>query len=278
MENLSAEQEQTSLAALPEKVDNTSFFDRREAENFRLPCTAATPTITDNDQRCPINDYLPICNELLFDVGMELREERGGLLSLVYIQPRDPVVMPPRDVDLHRSNAFLRWLLRTHVCIACLRLQYEWVTAHSRVILDELPEKSRLKKLELRFPYRGTVQSDFATLLPRLRYLEELHCYMPQNADVFVAAASTLLRTTTCLTSLVFDACSGDSQPPKVFIDALAANTTLTSLEMWANWSTDEPPGTLGEYVRSNGLLTNLRLFRRRNGSRRAATRRGPRS
>ncbi|KAH7943847.1 hypothetical protein HPB52_011990 [Rhipicephalus sanguineus] len=200
------------------------------AEHFPFRCAAKNPTETRNDQVCLINGYLPICNELLYDIGMELRQQRGGSVSLVCFRPQEPDVMPPPDADLNRSKTFLRWLLRIHVCIDGLKLQYKWVTAHSQVFLEELPENCRLKKLRVQFPFGDTVQTNFATLLPRLRCLEELYCYMFPSTDVLVAAVSELLRTTTSLTSL-------------------------------ANWNTDELPGTLGEYVRGNGLLTKLVFF-----------------
>ncbi|KAL3184005.1 hypothetical protein MRX96_006320 [Rhipicephalus microplus] len=40
------------------------------------------PAAAQSDQACPINDHLSRCNELLFDIGIELREQRGGSLSL----------------------------------------------------------------------------------------------------------------------------------------------------------------------------------------------------
>ncbi|KAL1468543.1 hypothetical protein MTO96_041425 [Rhipicephalus appendiculatus] len=219
------------------------------------------PTATQGDQACPINDYLHIYNELLFDIGMELREQGGGSLSLVSYQPFEAGVMPSSEADLCRANAFLRWLLRTHVCIAGLELKYQWATAHIRIVLDELPKNSRLKKLRVEFPYGDRLQSQFATLLLRLHCLEELHCYMSPSTDALVAAVSAHLRTTTRLTSLVFHACFENSQPPKTFVDALAANSTLKSLELWANWMTDKQPGCLGEYLRNNGFLTHLTIF-----------------
>ncbi|KAH7944182.1 hypothetical protein HPB52_016808 [Rhipicephalus sanguineus] len=258
MESLSEESKQTRLDAIAGRVD--SFFDSHRVEHFPLRCTANRLTATHNDKVCPINDYLPICNGLLFDVGMELREQ-GGSLSLVCFHAYEADVMPPPDADLCRANTFLRWLLRTHVCIAGLELQYKWLTAHSQVVLDELPENSRLKKLRLAFSYGDNAKTHFAKLLPRLRCLEELDCFMSPSEDVLVDAVSALVRSTTSLTSLVFRACFDHGQPPKTFIDALAENSTLKSVEMWANWNTAEPPGCLAEYVMSNRLLTTLTLF-----------------
>ncbi|KAH7944125.1 hypothetical protein HPB52_016341 [Rhipicephalus sanguineus] len=261
MENLSAAREHPSLAAFTGRVDIATVFVGRGAECLRLPCTAGVTTATQNDQVCPLNDCLPICNELLFDIGIELREQRGGSLTLATYPPFEADMMPVPGEHADRANAFLRWLLRTHVCITGLELMYELVKMHSQLVLEEVPEDSRLRKLKVHFPLERTVQTPFATLFPRLKYLEELECFMSPSTDAVVAAISALLRTTTCLTSLVFQACFDHGQPPRTFVDALAANSTLKSLELWANWSTTEPPGTLGEYVRSNRLITNLNLF-----------------
>ncbi|KAL1475831.1 hypothetical protein MTO96_036990 [Rhipicephalus appendiculatus] len=261
MEGLHADGEEPPLATIAERVDIYKIFDHEGAEHFRLPCAAATRTAMDNNQVCPINDYLRICNELLFNVGMELREQRGGSLSLVCFKPGTADVPPATCAEMHRSNTFLRWLLRTHVCIDGLKVKGKWVTAHSQVFLEELPENSRLRKLRVQFDFGDTAQIHFASLLLRLRCLEELYCYMSPTSDTLLVTISDILRNTTCLNSLVFHACTEHGQPPKIFIEALAANATLKSLEMWANWNTSEPPGTLGEYVKSNGFLTKLVLF-----------------
>ncbi|KAL1468082.1 hypothetical protein MTO96_041710 [Rhipicephalus appendiculatus] len=255
MENVSADREQP-LAASAEEVDATSIFDHGGAQRFRLPCAASTPTATPNSQVCPIKDYLPICNELLFDIGMQLREQRGGSLSLVSLNSFAGEAATPLDADLYRAEAFLRWLLRTHVCIASLKLQDGWLMAHSQVILEELSGNSRLRKLKVIFPFAVSI----AAVIPRLRHLEELDCFIYPNIAAVVANISALLRNTTCLTSLVITAPSESSQPPKTLIDALAANTTLKHLEMWACYDTTEPPGCLGEYLMSNRLITNLAL------------------
>ncbi|KAL1472971.1 hypothetical protein MTO96_039030 [Rhipicephalus appendiculatus] len=218
------------------------------------------PAGTRNDQGCPIRDCLHICNELLFHIGLELREQRRGLLSLVSFDVTSARVAPPADVDLYRPKAFLRWLIRTHVCITSLVLWGEWVTAHSEIVLEELPDNSRLKKLLVRFPSEDTSQTHIATLLPRLRFLEELILSNSPSTDDFLEAVSELLRTTTCLRSLAFDACCS-GQPPKTLTDAVAANSTLKTFELWANWYAAMPPGTLGKYVMSDRLLTKLVLI-----------------
>lgn len=67
MGNLCAETEQPSLDALAERIDTARFFDAEAGELCLPRCTAL------KGQVCPLNDCLTICNELLFDIGLELR-------------------------------------------------------------------------------------------------------------------------------------------------------------------------------------------------------------
>ncbi|KAL1478760.1 hypothetical protein MTO96_052409 [Rhipicephalus appendiculatus] len=182
--------------------------DHGEMEHCRPTCTAH------KSQVCQITKCLSNCNELLFDVGMELREERGGSLSLVSFQSFEAEVIPPPDPYLCQAKAFLRWLLRTHICITSLELIYKLASVHSQTVLEELPENSRLKKLKVEFFMADAAQNYIATLLPRLHCLEELNFFMSPSTDALVAAVSALLRNTTRLNTLVFRACFENGQPP----------------------------------------------------------------
>lgn len=135
-----------------ERVHTPSFHDRRVTEYFRLPCSADLPTATLKYQGYPIKEHLDICNELLFHVGLELRQHCEGLLSLVCFDTTGARVAPPAYVDLGRTESCLRSLNRTHVCVTTLRLRGEWVTAKSEIIVEELPDKSQQKMVLVRFP------------------------------------------------------------------------------------------------------------------------------
>ncbi|KAH7943774.1 hypothetical protein HPB52_011416 [Rhipicephalus sanguineus] len=236
--------------------DTSGIVGHGGVDDYRPPCTAY------KDQVCQINNFLPNCNELLFDNGLELREQRGGSLSLMSIEISDANLTPTPGPDSYRATPFLRWLLKTHVCISSLELIDDCIRSHSEIIMSELPDHSLLKKLTLTCYEDDAVHTHTATVLPRLRSLEVLNCFfMCRSSDALVGAVSVLLRTTTCLRSLVYHVTDDDSQPPKSFIDALAANSTLKSVELATQWTTAEPPGPLGEYVRSNSLLTNLMVL-----------------
>ncbi|KAH7985072.1 hypothetical protein HPB52_024327 [Rhipicephalus sanguineus] len=193
---------------------------------------------------------------------LQLREQPGGSLSLVSFEPTDICLMPSPDLNSFRAKTFLRCLLRSHLCITGLKLRDIWATRYGQFLFDELPRNSRLKKLILRFSFDLPVPTHITTLLPKLRSLEELSCSVSfQRTDALVDAVSALLRTTTCLSSLVFDASFHDNQREKTFLEALAANSTLKSLELRVCWTPDTARGPFGEYVRSNRLITNLTLL-----------------
>ncbi|KAL1472972.1 hypothetical protein MTO96_039031 [Rhipicephalus appendiculatus] len=233
--------------------DTSGIVERGGLDRNRPTCTAH------RDQICQIHNILPNCNELLFDIGLELREEGGGQFSLRSIEIPDANLTPTPSPDSYRATPFLRWLLRTHVCISSLELIDNFLKSHSEIILSELPQNCPLKKLTLTLYEDDAVYTYTATVLPRLRSLEVLNCFiMCRSSDALVGAVSALLRTTTCLRSLVYHATDDNRQPPKSFVEALAANSTLKSLELVTDWATDDPPGPLGEYVRNNRLLTSL--------------------
>ncbi|KAL3218252.1 hypothetical protein MRX96_050753 [Rhipicephalus microplus] len=240
-----------------ERAHATSIIDRTVMERFRLPCSADVPTAPQNNQMCPIIDYLDICNQILFHVGLELRERRGGSLSLVSFEETTARVPPPADVDFYRTKTFLRWLIRTHVCITSLVLRDEWVTLHSEIILEELPDNNHIKKLFVWFPSAEALQTDISTMLPRLRFLEDLTLYYSPNTSAFVEAVSELLRTTTCLRCLALHS-SYRGQPSKTLMDALTTNSILKTFKLWVNWHAAVPPSAVGNCVMSGRLLTEL--------------------
>ncbi|KAH7944128.1 hypothetical protein HPB52_016344 [Rhipicephalus sanguineus] len=232
MEKRFRERRQPSITTFADGGDTRDIVERGGVDRYRPPCTAY------RDQVCQINNFLPNCNELLFDIGLELREQRGGSLFLTSIEISDANLTPTPGPDSYRATPFLRWLLKTHVCISSLELIDNCLKSHSEIILSELPEHSLLKKLTLTCYEDDAVHTHTATVLPRLRGLEVLNCFiMCRSSDALVGAVSALLRTTTCLRSLVYHATDDDSQPPKSFIDALAANSTLKSLELVTGWT-----------------------------------------
>ncbi|KAH6943309.1 hypothetical protein HPB50_019421 [Hyalomma asiaticum] len=253
MENPCAETKKLPSTASAERCDNSAIHGREGGENFGPPCAGP------NDQICPIINCLRKFNELLFEIGMQLREQTGGSLSLVCFEPYEVYLLPPTGARLYQANTFLRWLLKTHVCITSLELVDVEVKWNSRIFLEELSDNCRLKKLTLKFYKDDTVKTCIYALLPKLRGLEELSCIC-EGSMMYVLedALSALLRNTTCLTSLLLDARVRSGRLRKALIDALSANSTLKTLELFTNWTTAEPSEEAREYIRNNGLLTSL--------------------
>ncbi|KAH6937590.1 hypothetical protein HPB50_001870 [Hyalomma asiaticum] len=251
MENFVAELQQLPAEVLAHMGDLRAFVDLVRLPPSQTQCSAS------NGEVCQINNRLHLCNEILFLIGMELREQRCGSLSLI-CQQSEVIVTPPTMVTLSLANVFLRWLLGTHVCITSLKLVDTAVRLQSPILLGELQENSSLKKLTVQCYDGNDSRNLIATLIPRFRSLEELHCFsMSTRIGPVVAAVSQLLRTTTCLTSLEFRAEFVQGWLPKTFIDALAANTTLTSLTLSPHCQSARE---LWEYVRSNRVLTSLTI------------------
>ncbi|KAL3249084.1 hypothetical protein MRX96_056187 [Rhipicephalus microplus] len=251
MDRIHPEREQdASLSALEKSGDASAAVNSADVDRYRPVCTSS------NDQVCRINNCLPYCNKLLFDINLELREQRGGLLSLASIHEE---LVPFAIPEPHRAIPFLRWLLKTHVCITALEIWDSPGKPHGQTVLQELPENSRIKKLTLHlFEEDCSAQGHVTKHLPRLRSLEVLSLSgMCACADA-TNDISTLLRSTKCLTSLVIHSSFGFSQPPKTLIDALAANSTLKWVDLATYWNTAKPPGPLGKYVKSNGFLQSL--------------------
>ncbi|KAL1451213.1 hypothetical protein MTO96_043913 [Rhipicephalus appendiculatus] len=147
---------------------------------------------------CPINDCLTICNELLFHIGMELREKRGASLSLVSYPPFEADMIPLPGEHADRASAFLRWLLRTHVCITRLGLEYELLKMNSQLFLEEVPENSPPEEVESAFsrrthhtdPFRDTPSEASTSGRARLLHVSEhrrswgRHICTPRNYDL----------------------------------------------------------------------------------------------
>ncbi|KAH8038200.1 hypothetical protein HPB51_024973 [Rhipicephalus microplus] len=207
MENHSVKRARLSTSVSLERGDTSGVPDRERVDDDLPECTAS------KDHFCQINNYLSSCNKLLFDVGLEIREQRGGSLSLVSIEMMALNLTPASGTDSYRATLFLVWLLKTHVCTTDFKLTNDSINSHTTLVLLELPESFSLKKLTLRFTGNDATHADLMTVLPRLRSLEELRCDgISQSSDPIMDAVSVLLRTTTCLTSLAFCTCVGKEE------------------------------------------------------------------
>ncbi|KAH7950654.1 hypothetical protein HPB51_028315 [Rhipicephalus microplus] len=169
MESVAPETEQqVSPSVFAERGDARALVDCAEDDRYRPVCTSS------KDQVCQISNGLPYCNRLLFDIGLELREQRGGSLSLVTI---DVNLEPLPGPESCRATPFLRWLLQNHVCITAFDLWNSPSKPHGEIVLQELPENYRIKNLTLQIMEEdGSAHTHVAKHLPRLSSLETLSC------------------------------------------------------------------------------------------------------
>ncbi|KAL3208926.1 hypothetical protein MRX96_038497 [Rhipicephalus microplus] len=162
MENHSVKRARLSTSVSLERGDTSGVLDRERVDDYRPQCTAS------KDQFCQINNYLWSCNKLLFDIGLEIREQRGGSLSLVSIEMMALNRTPASSTDSYRATLFLVWLLKTHICITDFKLTNDSINSHITLVLLELPESFPLKNFTLRFTGNDATHADLMTVLPRL--------------------------------------------------------------------------------------------------------------
>ncbi|XP_070380131.1 uncharacterized protein [Dermacentor albipictus] len=223
----SVKEEPSLLGGCAESSDTTNS-DRGGADPYRPPCTAS------DDQACRINNYLPFFNEFLFNAYLQLRELPGthGLLTIASLNECEPNLTCPSDFESHKTSAFLRWLLRTHVCVVGYDLDFLGTVRHGPTFWEIPPQQSTLKRIKLEF-IGGTSDTHFAATLPCLTSLEELECRISgTRTDDLVTSLATLLPTTSCLTSLKLEKVFLDGELAKRFVDALAANSSLKFLNL----------------------------------------------
>ncbi|KAH8037461.1 hypothetical protein HPB51_010988 [Rhipicephalus microplus] len=243
MENHSVKRARLSTSVSLERGDTSGVLDRERVDDYRPQCTAS------KDQFCQINNYLWSCNKLLFNIGVEIREQRGGSLSLVSTEMMALNLTPASSTDSYRATLFLVWLLKTHICITDFKLTNDSINSLIMLVLLELGESFPLKKLTLRFTGNDATHADLMTVLPRLRSLEELRCDgISRSSDPIMDAVSVLLRTTTCLTSLAFYTCVDGK---RVTLRLMARNRENVPS---AAHAPTPPPSCYGE-VESDGAL-----------------------
>ncbi|KAH7958005.1 hypothetical protein HPB51_028008 [Rhipicephalus microplus] len=180
------------IALSPRKSgDASAAVNSADVDRYRPVCTSS------NDQVCQINNCLPYCNKLLFDINLELREQRGGLLSLASIHEE---LVPFAVPEPHRAIPFLRWLLKTTYASPHSRYGTARGSHTAQTVLQELPENSRIKTLTLHlFEEDCSAQGHVTKHLPRLRSLEVLSFSGMCACAEATNDISTLLRSTKCL-------------------------------------------------------------------------------
>ncbi|KAL3196812.1 hypothetical protein MRX96_045083 [Rhipicephalus microplus] len=227
--------------------------------DYSLPCTAS------DNSRCQIVASIPLWNEFLCWLELELRELSGGKLALVHVRK---ICCPrPTQSEVRQAAAILYVLLQTHRCVTSVQIpnysddsevvllwntypcrdgsviaelcspvlctdDSEIANLCSAVLCNVLYENHAVKSVTLKVPSRSLQMERFCYVLLSMKGLQELHCEVSSWDKVFSTTISALLRDSATLT--VFDVI-----PPRIenahsglVVRALRANSTLRDLTL----------------------------------------------
>ncbi|KAL1442636.1 hypothetical protein MTO96_030688 [Rhipicephalus appendiculatus] len=112
-----------------------------------------------------------------------------------------------------------------------------------------------------------TRQTHITTLLPRLRFLEELILSNSPSTDAFLEAVSEHLRTATCLRSLAVQHVLQRPATEGVYGRTGRELDTEDVRAVGELWCAAMPPGTLGKYVTSEPIAHEVGAYRRQRRS-----------
>ncbi|KAH7943758.1 hypothetical protein HPB52_011331 [Rhipicephalus sanguineus] len=225
--------------------------------DYRMPCTAS------QDTRCQIVASIPLWNEFLCWLELELRElsEVGRQLGLVHV--RNICHPLPTKGQMRQAAALLCWLLKTHRCVASVQIPNktedpEMANLCSVVLCNVLNGNDSVKSLALEIS--SPVQSEhFCEVLLSMKHLEELHCPVSSRDATFPKMISALLRASATLTVLDFNAPHMENAEVRLLMNALKANSTLRDLTLSSSGIMAEPESFVA-FLRGTAALNHLRV------------------
>ncbi|KAH7944350.1 hypothetical protein HPB52_018585 [Rhipicephalus sanguineus] len=223
--------------------------------DYRMPCTAS------QDTRCQIVVSIPLWNEFLCWLELELRElsEVGSQLGLVHV--RNICHMRPTHHQMRQAATLLYWLLKTHRCVSSVQIPNktedpEMANLCSVVLCNVLNGNDSVKSLALEIS--SPVQRErFCEVLLSMKCLGELHCAVFSLDETFPKTISALLRASATLTVLDFNAPLAGNV--RLLLKALRANSTLRDLTLssCAIW---EEPELFVAFLSETVALKHLRV------------------
>ncbi|KAL3252763.1 hypothetical protein MRX96_054819 [Rhipicephalus microplus] len=202
--------------------------------NYRMPCTAS------KDGSCQIVASIPLWNEFLCWLELELRElpGEGGQLGVVHVP--DICLPKPEETLLYQAAALLFWLLKVHHCVVSVHIPGYRVNPGVEG-LKVLIGNDSLKSLSFEHPL--SVDSDcVGKMLLSMKRLEELHCVVPLRDETFAKIVSGLLRASATLTVLEFIAPHMDLMQAVLLLSGLQANYTVRDLTISSGAVALNPP------------------------------------
>lgn len=178
---------------------------------------------------CQIIAQLPVCNELLCNIQLELKEFSPGRLclgSLDYVKPA-----PESEHQIDQAFHLVSTLLSNHHCIASLHLQpWDFYPKYEEMISSSLHPTAALKSLKLA-GNEWLVQA-LVPAMPFLTGLEELDCGRYTHPKEMIEPLCSLLAKSSTLKKLTLPFRNLTPPEATLFYSALSKNITLTDLHL----------------------------------------------
>ncbi|XP_077495875.1 uncharacterized protein LOC144106805 [Amblyomma americanum] len=216
-------------------------------------------------QGCRIIHHLSQWNTLLFPARFELQELAGtpGRLSLETFSFSGLELPDSSESESSQADRALHCLLTTHHCIASLHTPLPRSGSSEALLCNALRRNTSLKTLKLEFS-EIEISNDLAVVIQCLTSLEEFECTVytmcPAN---FLAALCTLLRTSTCLTSMRMHGSFLAEPQSNAILEALMANSTLREFSMDGSFALHSHGNAFSNYLQFLTALTTLRFAAR---------------
>uniref|UniRef100_A0A023G977 Nlr family card domain protein n=1 Tax=Amblyomma triste TaxID=251400 RepID=A0A023G977_AMBTT len=198
---------------------------------FPITCTSGFGRDEGSQQVCQIFEELPLWNELLWFIKVELKEIDPGLISIVRLP--HAIVSPDNFLEAERAAIFLHWLLAQHLCITSVEVDCCLLQNHHQLFCDALQLSTslrvlRLSKLELDVrPTAHLVSAICGTC-----HLEELECDQLNLSGVeesLLASFSDFIRNSASLKMLKLTRIH-KMRHVEVFMQALQGNSSISKL------------------------------------------------
>ncbi|KAL1458780.1 hypothetical protein MTO96_043470 [Rhipicephalus appendiculatus] len=188
--------------------------------DYRTPCTASEDTM------CQIVASIPLWNEFLCWLELELRELPGEGRQLGLVQVRNVCHMRPTQSQMRQAATLLYWLLNTHRCVASVQIP------------------------------NNTVDPEMASLCGVV-LCSVLQISCPDAT--FPNTVSALLLASATLTVLDFNAPLVATTPNRLLLNALKVNSVLRDLTL-SYTAIIEDPGSFLDFLSSTVVLKRLKV------------------
>ncbi|KAH9378631.1 hypothetical protein HPB48_019318 [Haemaphysalis longicornis] len=178
---------------------------------------------------CQIVAQIPVCNELLYSVQLELHEYSPGKLGIRALE--DVYLKLEGGYEIDQAFRLLCCLLSNHSCIAslCIELRSAF-RKYEEMIGSSFRATSSLKSLKLRG--NECLKQAVAHNIPFLAGLEELDCGWGEQLHDFIEPLCGILTVSSVLKKLTVKHCKFTTHDALLFWSALSGNSTLTDLSI----------------------------------------------